>query len=111
MNKGDDKMSKKTDRIGEKGINKFGSKMIITKYIDNKHIDVYFPEYNWTFEHTRYDHFKDGKIKCPYEPRVYGVGYLGEGKYKVRENGKITDEYNIWYNMLQRWYYPKSQER
>ena len=104
-------MSKKTDRIGEKGINKFGSKMIITKYIDNKHIDVYFPEYNWIFKHTRYDHFKDGKIKCPYEPRVYGVGYLGEGKYKVRENGKITDEYNIWYNMLQRCYDPKSQER
>ena len=27
-------------------------------------------------------------IKCPYEKRVYGVGYLGEGRYKVFENGK-----------------------
>ena len=34
------------DRIGEENINNFGSKMIITKYIDNKHIDVYFPEYD-----------------------------------------------------------------
>ena len=69
--------------------------MIIKEYRNNKDIDVYFPEYDWTFKHARYDHFKNRNIKCPYEPRTYGHGYLGEGKYKVRENGKITDEYNI----------------
>ena len=104
-------MSKKTDRIGEKGINKSGSKMIITKYIDNKHIDVYFPEYNWVFEHARYDKFKNGNIKCPYEPRIYGKGYLGEGRYKMSENGKHTEYYNIYHDMLQRCYDPKYQER
>ena len=34
-----------------------------------------------------------GKIKCPYERRYYGKGYLGEGKYKVSKNGKDTDEF------------------
>ena len=104
-------MSKIVNRIGEENYNSFGSKMIIREYRKAIDIDVYFPEYNWTFEHTRYNDFKNGTIKCPYEPRVYGVGYLGEGKYKTRENGKTTDEYNIWRHMLQRCYDPKYQER
>ena len=70
-----------------------------------------FPEYNWTFEHAHYNNFKRGNIKCPYEPRHYGVGYLGEGKYKTKENGKHTDEYVIWHGMLQRCYDPKYQEK
>ena len=100
-------MSKKINRVGEEGINKFGSKMIIKEYRKYKDIDVYFPKYNWVFKHTQYTHFKNGNIKCPYEPRYYDKGYLGEGKYKVWENGKTTDEYNIWYNMLKRCYEPK----
>ena len=69
-----------------------------------------FPEYNWVFEHADYSNFKKGNIKCPYEPRLYGKGYLGEGKYKVKENGKNTDEYKIWYDMIKRCYNPKVHE-
>ena len=70
-----------------------------------------FPEYNWVFEHADYSNFKKGNIKCPYEPRLYGKGYLGEGKYKIKENGKNTDEYKIWYDMIKRCYNPKVHER
>ena len=101
----------KIDRIGEERVNKFGSKMIIKDYRGCMDIDVYFPEYNWTFKHATYQSFKNEKIKCPYEPRYYGVGYLGEGKYKMSENGKNTDEYDIWYHMLMRCYDPKYQEK
>ena len=78
----------KINRTGEERLNTFGSKMIIKEYREYSDIDVYFPEYNWTFKHAIYQTFKKGTIKCPYEPRTYGVGYLGEGKYKTRENGK-----------------------
>ena len=104
-------MSKVIDRIGEEKVNKFGSKMIIKEYRKYSDIDVYFPEYDWTFKYTRYDHFKNGTIKCPYEPRICGIGYLGEGKYKAKENGKNTDEYKIYYDMLRRCYDPKFHER
>ena len=104
-------MGKKIDRTGEENINNFGSKMIIKEYREYSDIDVYFPEYNWTFKHAQYSNFKKGTIKCPYEPRTYGVGYLGEGKYKTRENGKLTDEYDIWFHMIERCYDPKYQER
>lgn len=95
-------MGKKIDRTGEKGVNSFGSKIMIKKYKNANDVDIYFPEYDWTFEHAQYVSFKNGKIKCPYELRLYDKGYLGEGKYKVRKNGKLTDEYVIWHGMLKR---------
>ena len=102
---------KKIDRTGEEGYNSFGSKMIISEYRGCMDVDVYFPEYNWTFKHAQYTSFKNKSIKCLYEPRYFGKGYLGEGKYKMSIDGKLTDKYNIWYNMLGRCYDPKLQER
>ena len=104
-------MAVRRDRIGEEGYNSFGSKMIIKEYREYMDINIYFPEYNWIFKHTRYDVFKKGNIKCPYEPRYYGKGYLGEGNYKMSENGKLHRYYIIWYNMLKRCYDPKYQEK
>ena len=105
-------MGRKTiDRTGEKGVNNFGSEMVIVEYRKWDDVDIYFPEYDWLLKHVRYAHFKNGEIKCPYERRYFNVGYLGEGKYKMSENGKFKKEYKIWYYMLQRCYDPKYQER
>ena len=102
---------RKIDRTGEERLNNFGSKMIIKEYRNKRDIDVYFPEYNWTFEHVQYNTFKRGNVKCPYEPRYYSKGYLGEGKYKMSENRKLKKEFNIWYRMLERCYDPKFHEK
>ena len=104
-------MGKVINRVGEESVNSFGSKMVIKEYRKYMDIDVYFPEYNWTFEHVKYNNFEKGEIKCPYEPRLYGVGYLGEGRYKAKENGKNTDEYIIWYSMLKRCYDPEFHKK
>ena len=101
----------KIDRIGEINYNTFGSKMIIIKYRKYSDIDIYFPEYDWTFKNSAYKEFKKGNIACPYEKRVYGVGYLGEGKYKAYENGKQTKCYQVWSKMLQRCYDIKYHEK
>ena len=103
-------MVRKIDRTGEEGYNSFGSKMVIKECRSATDIDVYFPDYDWVFKNATYNNFKNGNIKCPYEPRTFGIGYLGEGKYKAKENGKHTDEYYIWHNMLRRCYDPKYQE-
>ena len=103
-------MVRKIDRTGEEGYNSFGSKMVIKECRSATDIDVYFPDYDWVFKNATYNNFKKGNIKCPYEPRTFGIGYLGEGKYKAKENGKHTDEYYIWHNMLRRCYDPKYQE-
>ena len=101
----------KIDRTGEKGINNFGSKMVIVDYRKYSDIDVYFPEYNWTFNSATYNSFKIGEVKCPYEPRVYDIGYIGEGKYKCRENGKLTRVYSTWCSMMKRCYSKKLHEK
>ena len=97
-------MSEKINRIGEKRINTLGSEMVIVGYRKNNDIDVYFPKYDWTARNKEYKNFKKGIIKCPYEPSVYGVGYIGEGKYKISENGKHTGIYDTWHDMLKRCY-------
>ena len=99
------------NRTGETRINNFGSTMIITKYRNNNDIDIYFPEYDWTAKHKEYQSFKKGNIKCPYEPRVFNIGYLGEGIYSSRENRKTTKQYAVWNSMLCRCYDPKYHEK
>ena len=49
---------------------------------------------------VRYGSVKKGKIKNPYHPRVYGIGYIGQGKY----TSKNTKIYSTWNNMLSRSY-------
>lgn len=98
---------RKIDRTGEVAYNNFGSKMVIKEYRGSIDIDVYFPKYKWVKEHTSYSQFTKGEISCVYEPRVYGVGFAGEGKYKVSENGKHTKCYKTWNHMLERCYDPK----
>ena len=104
-------MGSKINRIGEKNVNEFGSKMIIVEYRKAIDIDVYFPEYNWTAKGITYQNFKKGQIKSPYERRYFGIGYLGEGKYKIMENGKLTRVYNTWYTMLERCYDEKLHKK
>ena len=103
-------MSKYLDRTGEENYNNFGSKMIITEYKNCENINVFFPEYNWTINEIRYDNFKNGNIKCPYEKRYYGIGFIGEGKFKTRKNDKNTRVYDTWKRMLERCYSEKFHE-
>ena len=102
---------KSIDRTGEKNINTFGSEMVIVGYRNTMDIDVYFSKYDCTFKNATYQSFKNGQIRCPYERRVYGIGYIGEGKYKAKENGKRTRVYDAWYSMLKRCYSDKLHEK
>lgn len=101
-------MRKIIDRTGEINYNTFGSKMIIKEYRNANDIDVYFPKYGWTKEHTKYSHFIIGDIKCVYEPRTYGVGYLGNGEYNFKDDKKA---YKTWCGMLERCYSERLQEK
>ena len=104
-------MVAKRDRTGEEGYNSFGSRMVIIRYKNNAEIDVLFPKYNYVVKNNNYSNFKIGGITCPYEPREYNIGYLGEGKYKKSKNGKMTKCYSTWHNMLMRCYDKDFQEK
>lgn len=47
-------------------------------------------------------------MKHPYDKSVYGVGYIGEGRYKARDNlCKQTIQYYYWSHMMTRCYNEK----
>ena len=105
-------MGSKIDRTDEENINNFGSKMVIIEYRGALDIDVYFPEYDCVAKNKQYGDFKKGEISCSYERRYYGIGYIGEGKYKISdENGKETKYYKVWHDMLRRCYNSKYHEK
>lgn len=99
--KGKVSLPKKYVFVGVGGYNSFGSKMIIKEYRKNSDMDVYFPEYNWTFEHAQLSHFTRGNLRCPYERRYFNVGYIGEGKYNWQNYPNIC---NKWLHILERSY-------
>ena len=53
---------------------------------------------------------RNGYVKDPYLPSVYGVGILGT-KYPTAINGVQTKEYNLWQHMLKRCYSDKYQKK
>jgi hypothetical protein len=89
------------NRIGETNVNSNGSSMEIVAYKKVSNITVKFLEYG-NFVHTTYGNFKTGIVKNPYDKTVSGIGYLGEGNYKVTEKGKVTEQYWSWREMIRR---------
>lgn len=68
-------------------------------------------QHNDVYQHesvTTASALRTGRVKNPYHPTVFGIGYIGIGKYKCSENGRLTQVYNIWSRMLQRCYAPET---
>ena len=105
-------MAKIKDRTGEVGVNNDGEEMRIIRYGGANDIDVRFIKDGTIVEHKQYSHFKVGSIKNPYFPSVWGVGFIGKGKFKPFDgNGKPTKCYRVWVGMLRRCYDPKYHEK
>lgn len=56
-------------------------------------------------------HLRRGGIRNPYQPSVYGVGFVGVGPHLASESRVQTPEYNTWSGMMQRSYDPKLHAR
>ena len=105
-------MSKKIDRTGEIGFNNDGEEMRIVRYGNRDDIDIQFVKDGTVIKNRRYGNFKKGSIENPMTPSVCGIGCIGIGKFKSRdENGKPTKCYIAWRNMLMRCYDPKWHEK
>ena len=53
---------------------------------------------------THMTHIKRKGIQNPNKPRVYGVGYLGQGEYNAFQDKHTTKRYRAWNAMLRRCY-------
>ena len=81
----------------------------LVKYNDAHNVEIQFLKTGYGMV-ARLNHIRNGKVKDPYSPSVYGVGVLG-AKYPSRVNGVHTKEYDLWYSMLRRCYSDNSKKK
>lgn len=91
----------KLDRVGERYITKQGCWLTITIYFGAHNCTVRFDN-GMTVEGIEFSKIKKGEVRNPFHPSVYGVGYLGVGRYVASHNKITTDYYLRWNSMLER---------
>jgi hypothetical protein len=91
------------NRLGERYITNEGCEIEIIEYFGCNNCTVRFKDGNIKKE-IQYDNIKSGRLRNPYRKSVYGVGFIGEGKYKSKINNKTTTYYKAWNNMFERCY-------
>ena len=74
----------------------------ILKYNDAYNVDVQFLKTGYEAV-VQLGNIRNGEVKDPCVPSVYGVGILGT-KYQAKINGVKTKEYTLWCSMLKRCY-------
>lgn len=94
---------KKLERLGEKHITNEGYEIEIIEYFNKKECSIIF--INGTIlKNRKYKDIAEGRVKNPYHPSIYGIGYFGEGIYKTKIEDKSRKAYSAWNNMLKRCY-------
>ena len=90
------------DCVGKVCKSKSSGDFKILKYNDKTNVEIQFLKTG--FETTVHlVQVKNGSVKDPYSPSVYGVGVLGT-KYPPTISGVKTKEYMLWHSMLKRCY-------
>ena len=81
----------------------------IVKYNNTADVEIQFLKTDYETTATLGD-IRNGKVKDPYLPSVFGIGVLGT-KYPSRVNDVQTKEYELWCNMLRRCYSDNSKKK
>ena len=97
------------DCVGKVCKSKLSGDFKIVKYNNTANVEIRF--LNTGFEtKVRLGSIRNGKVKDPYVPSVYGVGVVGT-KYPITINGVLTKEYELWQSMLRRCYSDSSKKK
>ena len=90
------------DCVGKVCKSKSSGGFKVLKYNDARNVEIQFLKTGFETS-VHLVQVKNGSVKDPYLPSVYGVGMLG-AKYPITINGVLTKEYILWKHMLQRCY-------
>ena len=97
------------NRVGEKHITNEGYEIEIIECISSRICTVKFKN-GVIIRNRQYAEIKDGRVKNPYHKSKFGIGYIGEGKYKPWNTVKQENHryYTTWNGMLERCYSKRS---
>ncbi len=86
--------------------NNFGQFKILN-YFNCESISIEFIDTGYKTT-ARADNIVKGRVKDKLSPYIYSIGFIGDGDYKAKVNGKETKAYKTWQGMLTRCYDDKS---
>ena len=90
-------------REGEKHLTSEGYIITISSYRSSMDCDIIFDS-GLSIENIQYNQIKCGKVKNPFHPSIYNIGYIGLGGYLPSIGCKHTKAYEKWNTMLKRCY-------
>jgi len=84
----------------------FGPLKILGRVEEGIRSDLFAVEFLSTgyITQARTSSIKKGMVKDYYVPTLYGRGFMGNGSYESKENGKVRREYKLWTGMFYRCY-------
>lgn len=83
----------------------------VINYINSRNVVIEHNDAHKLRSVVRADNLRRGKVKNPYKPNIYGVGFIGVGDFKCSENGRMTHEYCTWVGVLERVYSDKFHKK
>ena len=96
-------------QVGDEFESTSSGKFIVTEVLLKNKYKVKFED---GFEKVAFSsNIKKGLVNNPNIPSLEGVGIIGKGKFNATFEGKFTEEYNTWQNMIKRVYNTKNQSR
>ncbi len=97
------------DCVGKVCKSKTSGDFKVLKYNDSKSVEIQFLKTGYETL-ARLDNIRNGKVKDPYSPSVFGIGTVGT-KYPISEGCRGTKEYVLWKDVLRRCYSDTFQKK
>lgn len=93
-------------KLGDIFKNNQGCKGRVIEYINAHKVKIKFLDEVGCEKYYEVRDIKKGTFSNPYFPNTLGRGFIGEGEYSSKSDGKTSVEYNIWSAMMVRCYDP-----
>lgn len=98
------------DIVGSSFLTKLWGECVVLEYQGANKVLVGFSGLHPYQTYTTMQNLRTGSVKNRLAPSVFGVGYIGCGSYKAREDGKPTKSYIAWSGMMERCYSDRLHE-
>lgn len=90
--------------IGERFVNKDGDWCTVVDYKSRDNVTIVFDGYEDKRKRVWKSDLKKGAFKNLYKPRIFGVAYMGEGKYSSGNDFKKSLTYSVYTKVIKRCY-------
>lgn len=97
-------------KVGSVHKTELNGDLTIVRYGRNDDVEVLFKD-TGSSKITSSQKIRQGIVRDDMKPIVYGVGFIGIGEFRSRDENRQTKHYDLWHDMLKRCYSDKYHAR